>query len=62
VYHLWRARNKIRHHGKPKTEKELLRLIYWEIRYRISGKGKFTKTRKNVALCLNWNIAFSVLV
>jgi hypothetical protein len=62
VYHLWRARNEIRHHGRPKTEEQLLRLIYWEIRSCISGKGKFTKTRENIALCLNFSITFSVLV
>jgi hypothetical protein len=45
-------------HGRPKTEEQLLRLIYWEIQSRISSKGKFTKIRENVALCLNWNIAF----
>jgi hypothetical protein len=62
VYHLWKARNEIRHQGRPKTEEQLLRLIYWEIRSRISGKGRFLKTKGNFVLCLNWNIPFAVLV
>jgi hypothetical protein len=36
--------------------------IYWEIRFRILGKGRFPKTKENIALCLNWNIPFAVLV
>jgi hypothetical protein len=39
VYHLWRARNEIKHHGHSKTEEQVLRLICWDIRSRISGKG-----------------------
>jgi hypothetical protein len=58
VYHLWRARNEIKHHGRPKTEEQVIWLIYWDIRSRISRQGKFMKTRENVALCLSWNIAF----
>jgi hypothetical protein len=62
VYHLWRARNEIKHNGHPKTEEQVLRLIYWDVRSRISGKGRFAKTSESVKLCLNWNISFSVLV
>jgi hypothetical protein len=62
VYHLWRARNEIKHNCCPKTEEQVLRSIYWDVRYQISGKGRFTKTRESVNLCLNWNISFSVLV
>jgi hypothetical protein len=62
VYHLWKARNEIRHQGRPKTEEQLLRSIYWEIRSCISGKGRFSKTKENFVLCLNWNIPFDVLV
>jgi hypothetical protein len=62
VYHLWRARNEIKHNGCPKTEEQVLRSIYWDVRFRFSGNGRFAKTRESVNLCLNWNISFSVLV
>jgi hypothetical protein len=62
VYNLWRARNEIKQHGLPRTEEQILRMIFWEVRYRISGKGKFVKTRENIDICQKWNIDSSILV
>lgn len=62
VYSLWRARNEIKQHGRPKTGEHILRMIFWEVRARISGKGKFTKNRENITICQNWNIDSSVQV
>jgi len=28
VYYLWRARNEIKAHGRPKTEEQILRMIF----------------------------------
>jgi hypothetical protein len=47
VYGIWRARNETKYHGKPKTEEQILKIIFWEVRSRISGKGKFKKNREN---------------
>jgi hypothetical protein len=62
VYHIWRTRNEIKAKGHPKTEEQILRLIFWEVRNRISGKGKFIKSMENVAICQIWNIDGSLLV
>jgi len=62
VYNLWRASNEIKQHGLPRTEEQILRMIFWEVRYRISGKGKFVKTRENIDICQKWNIDSSILV
>lgn len=62
VYHIWRTRNEIKAKGHPKTEEQLLRLIFWEVRNRISGKGKFIKSMENVAICQMWNLDESLLV
>lgn len=43
VYHIWRARNEIKFQGRPKTKDQILRAIFWEVRTRITGKGKFKK-------------------
>jgi len=61
VYHIWQARDAIKFQGRILTEEQILRRIYWEVRSRISGKGKFTISRVNVSLCHVWNIAESVL-
>jgi len=62
MYHIWRARNEIKVLGHPKMEEQILRLIFWEVRKRISGKGKFMKDMENVALCKMWNIEGMILV
>jgi hypothetical protein len=62
VYYLWQARNKIKFQGRPKTEEQILRLIFWEVRTRILGKGKFINSRENASLCHIWNIASSVII
>jgi hypothetical protein len=56
VYGIWRARNEIKHHDQPKTEEQILKLIFGEVRSKISGKGSFKKTRKNLSLSQNWNL------
>jgi hypothetical protein len=48
--------------NKNVSEEQILRMIFWEVRSRISGKGKFKKNRENVNICQNWNIDVSVLV
>jgi len=48
VYGLWRARNELRFGGHPRTEEQILKMIFWEIRFRLSGKGRFKKTLENV--------------
>jgi hypothetical protein len=60
VYGIWRARNEIRHNGHPRTEEQILKAIFWEVRYRISGKGRFKKNQENVGLCHCWNIDTSL--
>jgi hypothetical protein len=62
VYHIWRARNEIKFQGHPKTEDQMLHLIFWEVRNRISGGGKFIKNGENMASCRLWNIDEVILV
>jgi hypothetical protein len=62
VYHIWRARNEIKHGGQPKTEEQILKVIFWEVRSRILGKGRFKKSRGNFVLCQNWNLTVNLLV
>jgi hypothetical protein len=62
VYSLWMARNEIKFGSHPKTEEQILKQIFWEIRSRISGKGKFPKTMENVHLCHKWNIDVDILI
>jgi hypothetical protein len=62
VYGIWRGRNDISFGGQPSTEEQILKLIFWEVRFRVSGKGKFKKNLENVQLCLNWNIDVNILV
>jgi hypothetical protein len=62
VYKIWRAQNDIRHGGQPKTEEQILKFIFWEVRFRVSGKGKFKKNKENIRFCLNWNIDVNLLV
>jgi hypothetical protein len=51
VYVLWRARNEVKHAGHPRTEEQILKHIFWEVRSRVAGKGNFKKTRANISLC-----------
>jgi hypothetical protein len=62
VYHIWKARNEIKLQGHPKTKEQILRLIFWEVRNRISGRGKFIKNGENMDLCRLWNIDEGILV
>jgi hypothetical protein len=43
-------------------EEQILRLIFWEVRNRISGRGKFIKNGENMDLCRLWNIDEGILV
>jgi hypothetical protein len=62
VYSIWREINEIKFGGQPKTEEQILKFIFWEIRYRVSGKGKFQKNMENIWLCQSWNIDVHALV
>jgi hypothetical protein len=62
VYNLWQARNELRFQGQPKLEEHILKRIFWENRSRISGKGRFIKSKENINLCQMWNITGSVPV
>jgi hypothetical protein len=33
VYGTWRERNEIKFGGQPKIEEQILKLVFWEIRY-----------------------------
>jgi hypothetical protein len=61
MYGLWKARNAIRFCGVPSSDEQILKMILWEVRIRISRKGSFKKTRENVRICQLWNLADSVL-
>jgi hypothetical protein len=50
VYHLGCTRNELKHSGQPSTEEQLMKKILWEVRSRLSGKGKFPKTKENLIL------------
>jgi hypothetical protein len=41
VYSIGRERNEIKFGDQPKTEEQILKIIFWEIRYRVFGKRKF---------------------
>lgn len=58
VYGIWRERNVTKFGGQPKTEKQILKFIFWEIWCRISGRGKFSKTMENIRLCQSWKMMF----
>ncbi|XP_059455969.1 uncharacterized protein LOC132186126 [Corylus avellana] len=61
VYNLWHTRNELRHDGVPKTEEQLLKQIFWEIRARITVKRGFPRTRENLLLCSLWNLPSAIL-
>jgi hypothetical protein len=61
VYGLWRTRNEIKFGSQPRNEEQILKLIFWEVRFRVSGKGKFKKTLENINLCHKWNIDVNIL-
>ena len=43
------------------SEIKILQKIYWEIRTRIAGKGKFKENEENMTICNNWAISLNVL-
>jgi hypothetical protein len=43
VYGIWRAGNDIRFGGQPSTEEQILKLIFWEVWFQVSGKLKLIK-------------------
>jgi hypothetical protein len=53
--------NPIKFHGHPKSEEQILKLIFWEVRIRMSGSSKFKKTWENIRICQIWNLACYVL-
>jgi hypothetical protein len=61
VYWIWRARNELKVGGQPLTEEQVLKQIFWAVRCRVSGKGKFPKTMENIILCHKWNIDTCIL-
>jgi hypothetical protein len=62
IYNLWRARNELKHKGQLKTKEHILKVIIWEVRSRISGKGEFKKSRENFNLCQHWNLNVNMLM
>jgi hypothetical protein len=62
VYNLWRARKDIKHSGQSKTDKHILKTIFWKVRSRISRKGRFMKSRENFSLCQNCNLNVNVVM
>jgi hypothetical protein len=38
VYNTWRNRNETRHGSQPKTDGQILKKMFWEVRTRILGK------------------------
>jgi hypothetical protein len=61
VYNIWRTRNEIRHDGVPKTEEQLLKHIFWEIKSRVYGVKIFPRTKENILLCSLWNLPTGIL-
>jgi hypothetical protein len=56
IYNIWQMRNEIRHFGQPSYEEQILKMVLWEVRTRIVGKGKFPKTKGNLVLASQWNL------
>ena len=56
ICNIWHMRNEIKHLGQPSSEEQILKKIFWEVRTRIAGKGKFPKTRRNLVLASKWNL------
>jgi hypothetical protein len=61
VYGLWRARNEVKHGGHPRTDEQILKHIFWEVRSRVAEKRKF-KNKPNISLCHSWNMDTAMLV
>lgn len=57
VYQLWKQRNDMRHRNNIISEEHVLTQIKWEIRPRVTAKGRFWKTSKNVMLHNSWDIS-----
>ncbi|XP_059429209.1 uncharacterized protein LOC132163025 [Corylus avellana] len=62
VYSLWLTRNEFVHDGQPCTEEQILKKIVWEVRNRISGRGKYPRTKENIMLCSLWNLFEELLM
>jgi hypothetical protein len=60
VYHLWWHRSAIKHGKTPSTEEQTLRAVVWDIKHRISWKGRFKKSDLKFALCESWGIGFDI--
>jgi hypothetical protein len=52
----------VKHDGHPRTEEQILKYIFWEVRSRATGKGKFKKAKVNISLCHSWNMDTAMLV
>jgi hypothetical protein len=61
VYNIWHIKNEFRHDDVPKTEEQLLKHIFSEIRSRVAGVKVFPKTRENILLCSLWNLPVGIL-
>lgn len=61
VYNIWKARNAIKYQNAPKSEEQILKQIFLEVRSRISGRRKFKKNRENVKFCHLWNVNVAIL-
>jgi hypothetical protein len=61
AYNIWRTGDELRHDGVPKTEKQLLKHIFWEIRSRVVGVKVFPRIRDNILLCSLWNLPVGIL-
>jgi len=62
VYNIWRNRNELKYGNHPKTEEQLMQKIFWEVRTRVLGKGRFKKITENMDLCRNWSTKEEILV
>jgi hypothetical protein len=62
IYNIWQTRNEMKHLGHPSSEEQILKKVLWEVRTRIVGKGKFSKTRGNLILASKWNLPTELLL
>jgi hypothetical protein len=50
IDNIWQAWNEIKFGAHPQTEEQLLKQIFWEVRCRISRKGKFPRNMECLPL------------
>jgi hypothetical protein len=62
IYNIWYTRNEIKHLGYSSYEEQILKKVFWEVRARIAGKGKFPKTRRNLVLASKWNLPIKLFM